>query len=143
MLVYVLWLFLVIFLVLIIYLTLKLSFEVPLDKENSPISWIRQNRRPQFIFLIILLVLSFLFSFVMFFIPQNVEFETPLTHPGIFLLSTTILLLSNFFIVKTSTDAIIDVHPLIFYVAVYFIIMVILAGIFTSIKKFRLNDISY
>jgi hypothetical protein len=59
-----------------------------------------------------------------------------LSNPGIFIISTTILLLSTFFISDVAPERNFDSHPLLFYTAVIFLILAITTGIANTIKKY-------
>jgi len=126
---------LIILLIITILLVYHLSFSVPAD-ELHPKCWLFQHKSfliKCYFFLIFLLIFI---SILAFLTPGVVEFETPLSNPGIFIISTTILLLSTFFISDVAPERNFDSHPLLFYTAVIFLILAITTGIANTIKKY-------
>jgi len=138
--IYLLWLLLVIFLILTVYTAMTLSFSVPLT-EIDPLKWIRIHHSGGFFFYGLLIFLIFSVSIASFFASGVINFETPLSQPGLFTISTTILLLSNFFIEPSPEPRRnFDAHPLLFGTAVFFVFMAILTALCGSIKRFSIKE---
>jgi hypothetical protein len=125
------------FLIVVLGTTWGLSFSVPPDVSN-PAEWIRDNKLGVFILYIIALVgVLTMFLTIALSQPSVISLEQALMFSGLFFISITILLLSNFFIVRTASMAgkrFIDTHPLIFYTCLILLILGILASIVSHMK---------
>jgi hypothetical protein len=117
-----------------------LSFQVPIDTSSlTPIQWIIQNSLTLFIaYLFFCTAVLALFLAIVFYSPYTINLKEPFTFQGIFLLGITVLLLSSFFVTPstplTNPVRFYDTHPLIFYTAVGFVILALLAALSTNIK---------
>lgn len=125
---------LILLLIITVLLVYYLSFSVPTD-ELHPKCWLFQHKSflmNVYFFLILLLIFVSIISYLS---PGVIIFETPLSNPGIFIISTTILLLSTFFVSDVAPERNFDSHPLLFYTAIMFIILAITTGIVNIVKK--------
>ena len=134
--IYILWLLLVFLLIVVIIVVWTTSFSVPLEFENNSLKWIYQNKRRRMYLWIFIVILILAISFWMFSMRETIDYQAPLSQPGIFLVAITILLVSNFFIIKSSglvqnSDA----HPMIYYTTIFLIFMTLISGIFCSLKQ--------
>ncbi|MHB1910277.1 MAG: hypothetical protein ACYCQJ_15570 [Nitrososphaerales archaeon] len=119
------------------YTVFKLAFSVP-GEETNPIAWLFRYRKPGMIIYIILVLLLISMLILLYVNPLNIPFEAPLSPAGLLTISTTILLFSNFFIVKTPENPRnFDSHPLILYTAILFVSLAIITGGAISIRNFK------
>lgn len=128
---------LVVDLVAIVCLVWVLSMKVP-DTATARLRYIAENYPFWMsIYVVLLLGLIVFSAFIILFYSITIHFREPLSHAGIFLFFTAILLLASFFIEQApTTKTYTDSHPLIFYTAVVFIILSLIAAINSSVKHY-------
>ena len=135
MIIYLFWFVLVILLIFTVYLTWTLSFSVPLDVTDA-LFWLKIHQNFKLNFLYFLIFLIILFSILIYLTPAKIQFDPPLGHAPIFLLAASTLLLAAFFVEEgpNSNLRYVDSHPLIFYMAIFFLIMAVISGMVSSMK---------
>jgi len=135
--IYIYWFIMVATLFSIDYSVFTLAFSVPGD-ELSPIAWLFRYRKPGMIIYIILVLLLISMLILLYVNPLSIPFEAPLSPAGLLTISTTILLFSNFFIVKKPENPRnFDSHPLILYTAILLVSLAIITGGAMSIRNFK------
>lgn len=133
--IYLYWLIILITLIFLIYLTLSLAFSVP-DDELDPMVWLFQHRKLPMLGYGLLITILIVMLILLFLSPSRIPFEPPLSPAGLLTLSTTILLFSNFFVVKTpERPRTFDSHPLILYTAILFVSLAFLTGGIFSLRR--------
>jgi hypothetical protein len=132
------WFYILLIPIVVILITIwYLSINVPRN-ENNRLSYIVNNDHFLFSIWIICIILILVFSGIIIFgYNQNINLREPFTHPGIFLFSTAILLLTAFF---SQTNEYItlkynDLNPLVFITSIFFLFMVVISSINASYKN--------
>lgn len=134
------WLFGLLCVVLLfnIIITWILSFDVPNDIIN-PVLYIIQNKSILFSFYILSVVLILiLFGLNHWFKDPYSIGILPLSLSGIFLYSTSLLLLSSFFVSTptiTNETRFVDTHPLIFYTAIFYMFLEFISSLTLTLKR--------
>lgn len=138
--IYLFWFVLVVLLIFTVYLTWTLSFSVPLDVTDT-LFWLKTHRSFKLNLLYFLIFLIVLFSILIYLTPAKIEFDPPLGHAPIFLLSASTLLLAAFFVEEGPNSSLryVDTHPLIFKIAVFFLVMAVISGMVSSMKTLYYN----
>jgi hypothetical protein len=135
-----LWFCLLGFLIAEIVLVWYLSFSVPVT-DIPPIKWMRLNKLVGFSFYVAIAIIIFVLSMGIVFSSWDIiQHAHPLTFGGVFLYSSTILLLSSFFQsapVGSTETRFYDNHPLIFYTVVGLLVMGLIASCSTTVKMHR------
>jgi hypothetical protein len=131
---------LVVCLIALIVLTWYISFSVT-SVGTDRVSYLLNNNVPEMSAYFGLITLIVMLSIIIFIMRTNVNLREPFTHPGVFLFSTTVLLLSIFYIRPEQQSPPEGdnrhKHPLIFFTAAFFLIMCVLASINASINRSR------
>lgn len=131
------WFLFIAFVVAFVYLSITLSFSVPIE-ELDPFRWLFKHNFLGILSWFIVMIIIVIINFLMYFQPNIIRFETPLNPSSALRTATTILLFSNFFIIKgKNKPRNYDAVPILFYSAVFMVSLSILDGGVNTIKSAR------